>query len=347
VEVGLVIEGYYNSSSYIMWPGNTNQTDVNVYNAPSDSAIRVTFEIELAIVIICEIIAGVGILFCLVFMILIIVYRNHKIFISARVIFLIIIDVAGIMSYITVFLSSQTIYMSNAICSASNWLVHVSLILAMSCIIAKAFRVWRIFSNSKQLKVVTILDSELLGSIGIFMSVIVAYLAVWTVLDPYKVQYIPDLNENIQYVLCSNTFISFPIIIYILEAVIVAFSIFLAYKTRTVELLQYNESRYIALCVYSLGFTGSISIPISYLIQNTQANARYLIYSVCVLINTTAIIGFLFIPKIYFVNRKSKDGDGSTTGEDETVTMSNVKLEPSRSRSFKLTKLSGTTSRDT
>jgi len=135
--------------------------------------------------------------------------------------------------------------------------------------------------------------------VGIMVMVLIIYLTIWTVLDPLIPYSVPDQTDpELMYLICKNISPAWYIALIIVEGLFIVVATFVAYNTRKLELLLFNESAYIGLCAYNLLFTGCVLFPISLFLVDGQENARFALYSIAIFLNCTVITAVTFIPKI-------------------------------------------------
>lgn len=125
--------------------------------------------------------------------------------------------------------------------------------MLMGPMLAKTFRIWKIFDNSK-LRARRLLTSHLLGLSTAIIGINIILLIIWTAVDPLQA----DLNSDsasLKYGQCSGGNSSFQTAMFVVfvayNGALLLLGSFLSYKTRSV-VSSFNESHFIAyaVCIY-------------------------------------------------------------------------------------------------
>eukprot|EP01129_Flabellula_baltica_P008338 TRINITY_DN3300_c0_g1_i1.p1 TRINITY_DN3300_c0_g1~~TRINITY_DN3300_c0_g1_i1.p1 ORF type:complete len:1002 (+),score=174.15 TRINITY_DN3300_c0_g1_i1:215-3220(+) len=299
------------TSSTVYW-------GTGLVTTPSDSPIRETVQVSTGLIVFFLALAGIGLLGTIGFTVSLIHFRKHEVFVAARVIFCAILLVCGILAYSYVFLNT---FVSDITCWLSPWFFHVPLVLALACILSKAWRVYLIFiKNKKKLRVVKITDERLLLWISVFLTITILYLLIAIIFNPYVATFIENENNpEEQFHLCmlrdsDSVLYYWPVVLFIAELVLIFVSAILGYLTRKVELLHYNESSFLGICAYNLFFTAAILVPLTALIPTTSIDAQYAIQNSGVLLNIYVFIFYFFISRLLFIKKGVTTETLSTTG---------------------------------
>jgi len=143
-----------------------------------------------------------------------------------------------------------------------------------------------------------------------FSLVGIIILVIFTVNDRPVPTYIQDTsNIQLQYFECKTSQYGEIIALFIFEFLSLFFGVFLSFKTRKIELLKFNESSQIALCIYNLVFIGFIFVPMAYFLQDLLTpDLTFLISAGGILLSTTTVVFVLFVPKFRaIINNKPDD----------------------------------------
>lgn len=178
-------------------------------------------------------------------------YRMTKVIRNASPVFCELMLIGIIM--ICVGLILWTIEQSTMLCITKAWFTVCGFGLIIGSLLAKTYRIFRIFSN---VRVVTlsVRNRDLLRFTGIILLIEVILLCVYTFADglPSPHFTVSDVNEYYGYIVCrtnSTTFEVYIISLIICFNVILIFATAMfGYLTRNVS-SDYNESRYIAAIV--------------------------------------------------------------------------------------------------
>jgi len=295
----------------IVWPDGTG-------NVPSD-AFPVTFVyigdgVRIAFIVIAALCAVVPV----TFMIALIINWSHPVMIAATPAFMFMILFGTLMGIGVVWVIA--VVPTDATCVIPIWMGHIAFWIVFSCLFVKTFRVWWIFRRGDKLTTTVITNNQITG-IAIFIVLAVSvYLAVWTGCDRPIAVAIPDLVEpeliHIWQCQGSNTW---DIVLYAVELAFLACGCVLAYKINKVKILKknmlrFNESSHIAVCIFCLIFVGLVIVPsIEWLSESNDT--KFILECVGLLVIAMVINIVLFVPKFYAIwTNKSASSGGSTTG---------------------------------
>ncbi|KAF9569236.1 hypothetical protein EC968_002606 [Mortierella alpina] len=307
VSIGTSYSGVFNITSPPMYFDGT-------YNTPSDSApLRVlnpTFTSSIGMVIIS--IAGLSIVFSLLTMGIVIVYRDSQVIKASSPLFCCLELCGFILLYFSAIMGLDI--PNNFECIARPFTMNVGFVLVVSNIVAKNFRVYRIFHNIYVTKRV-IRDSHLLKIVGSILAVNLIIMAVWFIKTP------PTLQQNIMedftsYWDCNSQggkSAPFFITLFIYNVALLLVATYLAYRNRNVA-ANYNECRQIAFVVYNILLSGCIAMPTVFLPKN-QYLTKFFLSNVVLLFGTTVSLMFMFLPKLWKlfsqIERSMQKGDAA------------------------------------
>ncbi|KAF9360020.1 Anamorsin [Mortierella sp. AD094] len=291
VDIGTSYSGVFNlTSPPIYFDGTTNPpTDtvpLQVMNPKYSSAI--------GLVILC--VAGSSIVFSLLTMLIVIVYRNAPVIKASSPLFCCLELCGFILLYISTIMSLDI--PTSFLCMARPLTLNIGFLLVVSNIVAKNFRIYRIFHNIYVTKRV-IKDSHLLRIVGTIMFGNLLIMLLWFLKSPPMMQQItmPDFTS---YWTCSSadaTSTPYFTIMFAYGALLLLFATYLAYKNRNVA-ANYNECRQIAFVIYNILLSGCLIIPTLFLPQD-QFLTKFFLSTVVILFGTTFSVMFLFLPKLW------------------------------------------------
>jgi len=264
--------------------------------------------------------ACVAMLIVIIFFILTFVYFDHPRIKAATPVFMLLICFSTLMALSIVLIIGVTPTVAS--CVIPHWFGHVAFYLTFSCLFFKTFRVWYIFStldNAKKKKLnkpITITNTQLLAACLIPVVGVMVYLSCFTALGMPHPQKTPSAtNPNQEIVKCyfSNNWI---IALYVVEVILLVLCLILAWQTRKIELLRFNESSHIAICIYCLLIIGIILVPNVHWLA-TDNNTLFVLESVCIIIGALTINFALFIPKFKAILSGKVDHD-QTSAESQS-----------------------------
>ncbi|KAF9899401.1 hypothetical protein EC991_008932 [Linnemannia zychae] len=291
VSIGTSYSGDFNLSSQPMYFDGT-------YNTPSDTApyrvLNPGFGSAIGVVIIA--IAGLSVLFSLVTMGIVILYRHSQIIKASSPLFCCLELFGFILLYFSTIMGLDI--PTKFVCIARPMTLNVGFVLVVSNIVAKNFRVYRIFHNIYVTKRV-IRDSHLLKIVGTLMSINLAIMVVWFVKTPPKLQQFVMTDFTTYWDCNSQTGESTPyfVVLFVYNVSLLLIATYLAYRNRNVA-ANYNECREIAFVVYNILLSGCIAMPTVFLPQD-QYLTKFFLSNVVLLFGTTVSLMFMFLPKLW------------------------------------------------
>lgn len=233
--------------------------------------------------------------------------RNHPVYRAASPIFCVLILVGMLVALIApiAWIGRPT----RVTCMLPWWALGLGYTLILSCLIAKNWRIWRIFASGR-MRVVAILNSDLLLRwVAALMSVEVLLLVLWTVFVPLQPKRLtsPLLDFDVMQVLCiqkapSQSIGTSVFILYLIALLLVA--AFISIRTRSVK-EEYRESRAIGMIVVAsivllvvIGIV-TVALPTLYYIYFFIGGYGTLVLIILVYAN-------IFLPKIWKIHFTGK-----------------------------------------
>ena len=223
-------------------------------------------------------------------------------------------------------------------CFFHAWLPVLGFTLIMSNLLAKTYRIWKIFHNVKMTTLV-ITDRALLKFTALTLFINIGLLLGYTFVDGLPrdaLRFVPELNGfDTVYVGCTDldTFGRrlFVGLLFGFNIAMVLLGCIAAYLTRKVD-SSFNESRFIGFAMYSILVTAVVVVPIYVTaVQNANAVLKtpvrlYTIRSLAFLVFNTFTMITLFVPKVVAVHKKFLS-DRHRFGEDEPTVDSVTNVE--------------------
>jgi len=150
------------------------------------------------------------------------------------------------------------------------------------------------------------------------------YLSCFTALGmPHPIEKVNAADTTQIIVSChfNNDWI---IALYVPEVIALVLCLLLVWQTRKIELLRFNESSHIAVCIYCLLIIGIILVPNVHWLS-TNNDTLFVLESVCIIIVCLTINFALFIPKFKAILSGKIDSDQTTsTGSSKASKVSVV-----------------------
>eukprot|EP00917_Polyrhabdina_sp_WS-2016_P008964 GHVP01019970.1.p1 GENE.GHVP01019970.1~~GHVP01019970.1.p1 ORF type:complete len:813 (+),score=136.53 GHVP01019970.1:67-2505(+) len=297
--------------------------------APIYSQVRptsVTASDVLGIVVI--VISTIGIIFALWIGWFIYENKEEPVIRKASPIFCELIIFGAFLGYLsTIF---WTLNQNKATCILRGWTLAIGFALIVGNLLAKTYRIFKIFTNVKVTSVV-IKDSQLFLFSGVIVVYIVILMSVYTFGSPGLPDAVivqSEVDTLYRYIRCypPNPIINRTIVILLLSScfVLAILGIVIAYLTRKVE-SSFNESKEILYTMYTFVLLACIVIPLYFTSGDSRGSVEreYILRSFSVLLGLFGALYFLFIPKILLAKaekeeRIREEGD-ATTGATTTT----------------------------
>ena len=197
-------------------------------------------------------------------------------------------------------------------CILKIWCLAIGFGLIMGNLLAKTYRIFKIFNNARVTSLV-IRDTDLLQFTGavILLEIILLCLYTFTSGLPKPIAIQSTSDSLLKIVKCEvpSGFVQLAGIIVLLGVnfLLVLGAVVIAYLTRNVD-SAFNESRYIAYTVYIYLLVTIILLPLYYTAgDSSSSNSRmFIIRTIAVLVPMYFTLGALFLPKIYLVNKSKR-----------------------------------------
>ncbi|KAI8889827.1 periplasmic binding protein-like I [Backusella circina FSU 941] len=281
-----------------------------VTNKPLDTVPRTvinpTFDEIKGIVVVT--ISALGIVCCIVMMALIYLFRDHQPMMASSPFFC-YLQLCGIcMAYMTALLFVDK--PNTAKCIIREFLITIGFSLVVGSIIAKNYRIYRIFQNVFTIQASKLKSCFLFRIILFIGAVSLIPLIVWFGIYPITVKD-EDVSSSQYCWVCSFPTASpdaqwmnlnaAELVVLIWGAILIVISAFLAFKTRRVD-CKWSETRHISYVSYNIGIAAVVVSPSFFLsVQNFEI-AIYLKIA-GILFATTFTLIVLYLAKfIYVVN---------------------------------------------
>ena len=254
-------------------------------------------------------VASVGVLVC---MALVVYYRAAPVVKAASPSFTLLI-LAGCQ---LVLVSSliPAVRTINDSCTPYAWTLSVGATLVFSSLIAKTWRIARIF-ESKRMRVKSIKDHKLVIPVLAAVVAELVFNGVWLTVDPLlATELVSSSNSLVHYVACSsNNSVLWYGLTFGMKAALVLYCVRLASQVRKV-LTAFNDSHFIALSVYNVAFSSILVIALLYLLASAPASVylvRNFITIWCVAVTTLLML----VPKVL----QSEQVDDSDSKANHTL----------------------------
>ncbi|XP_031556783.1 gamma-aminobutyric acid type B receptor subunit 2-like isoform X2 [Actinia tenebrosa] len=227
-------------------------------------------------------------------------------------------------------------YYLDIVCQIEVWLMCIGFTMSYGTLFARTWRIHVIFTlTTTERKAIK--DRHLFAIVSILLVIDIIVLSTWQHLDPihsvpwYIAKAYDGLTHSRSYVeVCSSNDISiWGGILICYKGVLLLFGAFLAWETRNVSYSELNDSRNIAISVYTILVSSLVGIPVLIFVKE-YPDFTFCIASFFVLISTSLIIALMFLPKVIALKKVSPPGPDNPKGcSVVTYRSSQIFLNPS------------------
>ena len=219
-------------------------------------------------------------------------------------------------------------------CNFRIWFLAVAVITAISALFVKSFRVWRLYRSPTEIKALR--DWQLILFVILSVLPVLILLALWTGLATPTAKLIEAPSDNREHLLCSYGgvagmigfyFFFFAIVAYV--ALFLLFAIFLSIATRNV-VSTFNESRLIAISIYNITFSSIVTIPIVFVLRDTDPLITWIIIVTAFAYGFTATLFLQFVPKMWGIVVRDAFQKNSESGSNSEPNHASVTSKDSK-----------------
>eukprot|EP01135_Chromosphaera_perkinsii_P003392 Nk52_evm16s242 gene=Nk52_evmTU16s242 len=276
---------------------------------PTDSTIATTFYV----------IAGFFAALCIVVTVMIYAYREHPVIKSSSAPFCIVMAIGFLLGYLTL-----TLYFGKPtpnLCMARACFAAISFILIFSSLLAKTYRIARIFSNPTKANVelTNLFVFKITGALTVAQVVI---MMIWFLLDRAEVKtFAINACDTIYYCSYNNNAagLTMTVVFFVYNCSLLLVSFLLAYYTRNVMDL-YKESRMISFSTFNIILL-IIFIYCLSSISGLESKTSAILVTSCVVALITFSFSALILSKFFYIFYRDKAPRGSlgSNGASEKV----------------------------
>ncbi|KAF7731952.1 Metabotropic GABA-B receptor subtype 3A [Apophysomyces ossiformis] len=247
--------------------------------------------------IIVLILSLIGLIMCLAMMILIIVFRRHKTVRAASPLFCCLQLLGLSLGYITLILYLNK--PSFATCVARHFIMTAGFVLVISSIIAKNYRVYRIFQNVFTVRTSRLKSAYLLRIVGVSGLIALFPLIIWHGRYPASIEPVSVTMTSFCWQCTYPTATvgnwtninAAELVVLVWSAILITLSAVLAWKTRRVG-GQWSETNQITYVSYNTALAAILVTPSFFL-----STDNYLVAIAAILFSATFTLIVLFTPK--------------------------------------------------
>jgi 7 transmembrane sweet-taste receptor of 3 GCPR len=189
------------------------------------------------------------------------------------------------------------------------WLWSIGFTLVFSALFSKTWRINQVFrtSNSHYSRA-KVSEKEMLIPFAVLMSINVAILIAWTVVDPLQYRREADIARDewnrviATYGVCkSDNASAFLLPLLVINAFVLILANWQAYEARHIQ-AEFAESKYIAICMFSMLQAMVSGVPVLFFVRDLP-RAYYMVFVLLCFIIGMVILLVMFVPKVIFTHQ--------------------------------------------
>ncbi|XP_052799303.1 gamma-aminobutyric acid type B receptor subunit 2-like [Mya arenaria] len=198
------------------------------------------------------------------------------------------------------------------VCMTRIWMMSVGFTILFGGMFSKTYRVYVLFRDY-HCKTKVIKDIHLFGMVGILLLIDCVILIPWTLAYPltYKRHVVQTKDISDYNVIFSSVYLScyearqgyWFASVYIYKGLLLAFGVFLAWETRSVQVAALNDSKYIGACIYNVVIVCIFGVPLGHVLPIEQTTLTFALESCLIVFCTTICQCIIFLPKIQTRNQ--------------------------------------------
>ena len=275
----------------LVYHGPTRQSDVfiNFYDTlPSD-------EVPDAILIAMAVLAGLGILFA--FIIIIVIFLKDTYFRLMSPMFCQLICVGSMLCFGAVLTLVKNNPPNEASCTAYPWLLGVGFMIMYGCLFAKTWRLYRVINSSMKMKSKVITNTDVMTMIVLFTVPMIIFLIVWTAVDGFDVlhEFTDDKQDETRDI-CDTPVVWWAIYVAFIGLILLGGSV-LTFLIRNLP-EEFNDSEAIGFSIYNALLMLVVGAGIGWGLDDI-ISAVVAIQGFAVLVFAWFTLVVLFVPTLY------------------------------------------------
>ncbi|EPB88722.1 hypothetical protein HMPREF1544_04481 [Mucor circinelloides 1006PhL] len=311
IEIGRIIAGDMNLTSLPVYHDGTTKVPTGV---PDRLYLNPGYSSPVTITLL--VIASLGAFIALLSMVVVLVYRKREVFKASSPLFCVLELIGFLLAYISLFFFVG--YRTKLSCTLIPITFHLGYSLILGNLIAKNYRIYRIFNNIFITRTV-VTDVQLLKVSGSIFATTCTILIAWFASGKVSTVNVP-VSRSAYYTDCAfeggpghTVFVS---LLTLFGSFQLMFATFLAFKTRSVgrNYSKYSEYKQIGLSVYNIFFSVLIGFII-FFVPTTDYYTRHYLTATMIVWATTFSLLTLFVPKLHAFFFPDKDDSSSHIGK--------------------------------
>eukprot|EP00753_Platysulcus_tardus_P009392 PLAT204.1.p1 GENE.PLAT204.1~~PLAT204.1.p1 ORF type:complete len:883 (-),score=221.99 PLAT204.1:572-2944(-) len=234
------------------------------------------------------------------------VHRSGAVIRLASPLFMQLVSAGCLCGYLAALM--LTVEVSQASCIAVNVIVIVGFSFVWGCLVAKTYRIHRLFNN-KTLQRIILPDKEVLKMVMLLLLPSATVMLAWVVIATPSVNERESLEAGVRAKSCTTGRLGmlFPGILLCYNATLIIIGLYFTWQVRQVS-SRYQEGRSIASATYNVLLLCAIVLPISVGRLIIDPLITYVTPILAVLGGSTTILYFTVVPKLSEIFTYGTDG---------------------------------------
>lgn len=229
---------------------------------------------------------------------------------------------------------SASIHGNDIACMATPWLLVMGLTVSFSALIAKLWRVNRVFGSAPHRRT-TVKERDVLAPFVVLFTLNFGLLLTWTLADPLQWER-RSLNGDDwnTYGTCTSGTLG-KVMLGLTCAVNVGALLFLCYQAWRARSVHeaLSESKYLGIAIFSWLEVALVGLPVLFLLGDANPSAKYFLWVAFIFVLCMSMLLLIFIPLHGQLNDEVRSGKRRSSAEILAVTRSSILSSPmNRSR---------------
>jgi 7 transmembrane sweet-taste receptor of 3 GCPR/5'-nucleotidase, C-terminal domain len=184
-------------------------------------------------------------------------------------------------------------------CMAFPWLLSLGFTITASTLYSKLWRINKLFNNGSPFRRQVVLTKDVLIPGAVLLALNLLTIVTWTIWDPlqYEIRQAEDVDW-IWYGSCTSmgtpgkTLLGLNVAVNVTALFMACYQ---AYKARNIS-HNYSEVKHLAIALFGWVQILVVGIPVLFLIENDNRNARYLLTVLIIFLVSMSMMLIIFVP---------------------------------------------------
>ena len=323
VDIGLYTAAKLNMSYFgnrLKWIGE---------GPPRDRPVQLSESVPLWAQVLMFATSGLGSMALVLFLVVNLYFREKKVIkassphINTLILFGCLLGLIAVSTYTLTSIEGIKLHTRSAFCNTTLWLVNIMFTLSFGALLAKTWRVGAVFRNPWSKRRIY-KDYVLFIIVLILLAVDVLILTIWMTTSPLYISVriirSPSAIKELSFCSLSGEGVYFSFLVMVYKCILLLLGCFLATQTRGITATLFNDSKYIAVAIYTVFLIVIIGLPMAIFF----ILSRYVLLGFFAMTLTIAGLSFtisfvLFIPKLILLYKTRKDDTFNVMSSNQKI----------------------------